>query len=88
MVIYLGNLSVAQIERRLGIEFPQECRDFMNATHQDSASNIQAGKWHCFDLPFNLACGDRETATKIFEWLKPLSGQCKTALEFSIAGGS
>jgi cell wall assembly regulator SMI1 len=50
MSIMLGNQSVSQIEKRLGIEFPEEIREFMNKTHQSEASNIAKGKWHCFDL--------------------------------------
>jgi hypothetical protein len=44
MSVMLGNLSVAEIEKRCGVEFSQEVRDKLNATHQDSASNIESGK--------------------------------------------
>jgi cell wall assembly regulator SMI1 len=80
----LGNLTVKQIEKRLGIEFPEDIRDFMKKTHQEEADNIKPGKWHCFDIPFNLVCGDMETATKIFEALKPQSAKCKEVLRFSV----
>lgn len=80
----LGNLSVSQIENRLGIEFPEEIRKFMTETHQLSASNIENGKWHCFDIPFNIVCGDIATATKIFNSVKEKSNECKEALRFSI----
>ena len=36
----LGNLNVNQIETRLGIEFPEDVREFMKQTHQSEASNI------------------------------------------------
>jgi len=81
----LGNQSVSQIEKRLGIEFPEEVREFMNKTHQSEASNIVKGKWHCFDLPFNLVCGDMETATKIFNSVKDRSNECKEQLQFSLS---
>ena len=84
MNIMLGNLSVSQIEKRLGIEFPEDIREFMKQTHQAEASNIGKGKWHCFDIPFVLVCGDMQTATKIFEGLKPQSNKCKEALQFCI----
>ena len=84
MNIMLGDLSVKQIEERLGIEFPGETRDFMNNSHQSGASKIQPGKWHCFDLPFNMVCGDYDTAKKIYESVKDKSEQCKTSLQFSI----
>ena len=82
----LGNLSTEQIEKRLGIEFPKDIKEFMVKTNQSNAENIKKGKWHCFDLPFNILCGDMETATKIFEGLKPQSDKCKVQLQFSIQG--
>jgi len=82
----LGNLSVCQIEKRLGIEFPLEIKEFMIKTHQPNASNIEKGKWHCFDLPFTLVCGDLEIATKIFNSVKDKSSECKEQLQFSLSG--
>jgi len=84
MNIMLGNLSVKQIEERLGIDFPQDIRDFMKETHQSNASNVAVGKWHCFDIPFCIVCGDVETATKIYTSVKDRSDECKTSLQFSL----
>lgn len=84
MNILLGNQSISQIEERLGIEFPEEIREFMKQTHQSSANNIAKGKWHCFDIPFHLVCGDIETATKIFNSVKDRSNECKENLQISI----
>jgi len=80
----LGNLNVSQIEKRLGIEFPEEIKEFMINNHQSSANNIVNGKWHCFDLPFHMVCGDLETATKIFNSVKDKSSECKESLQISI----
>lgn len=88
MNIMLGNQSVSQIEERLGIEFPEDIREFMRKTHQDSATHIEKGKWHCFDLPFKLVCGDIETATKIFNSVKDRSDECKEQLQFSLSSES
>jgi|GEM_PF-2407600 len=88
MEIRLGNQSVNQIEKRLGIEFPKEIREFMKQTHQDNASDIRKGKWHCFDIPFNLVCGDMETATKIYNSVKDRSSECKEQLQFSLSSGN
>jgi len=77
-----GNQSVSQIEKRLGIDFPDGIREFMNRTHQQEAE----GKWHCFDIPFNIVCGDMETAVKIYESVKDRSDLCQEALQFSIQG--
>lgn len=81
----LGNLSVSQIEKRLGIEFPEEIREFMEETRHQNANDIPTGKWHCFDIPFNIVCGDMETAIKIFESVKHRSDECKKPLQFSLS---
>lgn len=85
MSIMLGNLSISQIEKRIGIEFPEEIREFMRQSHQSEANNIGKGKWHCFDIPFNMVCGDIETATKIFNSVKDRSEECKEVLRISIS---
>lgn len=84
MEIKLGNLSIAQIEKRAGVEFPIELIEFMNLTHQSDANNIKSGKWHCFDIPFMLVCGDMETATKIYSYLKDQSSKFKEVLQIGI----
>ena len=86
MSIMLGNLSVKEIEERLGIEFPDDIKMFMKKTHQPQANNIQKGKWHCFDMPFNLVCGDMETALKIYNSVKNKSEEVKEPLSFSLSG--
>lgn len=83
-MIALGNLTVKQIEERLGIEFPEEIREFMNKNHQPEANNIVKGKWHCFDIPFVLVCGDMEVAAKIYDSVKHKGSECKEKLVFSI----
>jgi hypothetical protein len=83
----LGNLNVKQIEDRLGIEFPKDIREFMNKTNQSRSERIEKGKWHCFDIPFNLVCGDRDVATKIFQSVKEKSSECKEQLQFSLSNG-
>lgn len=85
MSIMLGDLNVLQIENRLGVEFPNEIRELMKNTHQANASNIAKGKWHCFDIPFNIVCGDIEIATKIFNSVKEKAGEVKENLQFSIS---
>ena len=86
MGFILGNQTVEQIEKRIGIEFPEEIRKFMKENHQEEAENIKNGKWHCFDIPFNLVCGDIETATKIFNSVKGRNSEIKEQLQFSIQG--
>jgi hypothetical protein len=80
----LGNLTIEEMEKRSGVKFPDELVEYMKPRHQPKAENIQQGKWHCFDLPFNLVCGDMETATEIFKYLKELSGDFKEKMQISI----
>jgi len=74
----LGNLSIEEIEKRVGFTFPDELKEFMQETHQAKVSiPIAPGKWHCFDIPFVLLCGDRATALKIAEYLKGKHSACR-----------
>ncbi len=86
MNIYLGNLSIEDIERRSGVEFPQELRDYMADRKQESASNVQPGKWHCFDMPFVLVCGDMQTAQDIYKQLRTMASSFKEPLQISLSG--
>lgn len=85
MSIMLGHLTVKEIEKRIGIDFPDDVRNFMNVSNQPETSDIKKGKWHCFDIPFNLVCGDIETAQKIYDSVKNRSRDVKEQLGFSIA---
>lgn len=84
MAIYLGNLTIEQMEKRMGIQFPDDVREFMKKSHQSKAENIAKGKWHCFDIPFTLVCGDRETAIKIYNGLKDQQEDIKEPLQISL----
>lgn len=84
MNIMLGDLTVEQMESRAGVEFPDELKAYMAERYQASASNVQPGKWHCFDLPFFLVCGDMETAQAIYNHLQPLTSQFKEPLQIGV----
>lgn len=84
MNIMLGNMSVNDIEKRIGIEFPEEIREFMQETNQENASKVEKGKWHCYDIPFSIVCGDMEIATKIFNSVKSRGSECKVPLQFCL----
>ena len=86
MSIYLGNLSVDEIEKRSGVEFPAGLKTYMEPRRQQSASDVKRGKWHCFDIPFVLVCGDLETATEIHGHLKAFSSDFKEQLQISLSG--
>jgi hypothetical protein len=89
MQIYLGNLSVAQIEERLGIELTEAERSELIASRQAPVNNtpIAPDAWHCFDLPFMIVCGSREMATKVYGILSPYSSQMKCRLQVVIDDG-
>jgi hypothetical protein len=84
MAFMLGNLNVEEMQRRSGVEFPSELVKYMTPRHQDRAERIEAGKWHCFDLPFVLVCGDIDTAKEVFRHLSPLSAQFAQKMQISV----
>jgi hypothetical protein len=88
MQTFLGNLSLEDMERRTGVSFPQELKDYLAPRRQEKVRNIEPGKWHCFDIPFALHCGDMETATQIYGYLKPLAADFKEQFEICINGNS
>ncbi len=62
MMIYLGNLSVSQLESRTGITLSEADRAFMGANRQENTTPLEIGKWHCYDIPFLIMTHDRQTA--------------------------
>jgi len=84
MGIMLGNLTLKQIEDRTGIKLSAEDRVELNGMRQEKAENIASGKWHCFDLPFMIVCGDKPTAEKMFKILSAYDwSKVKQALQIS-----
>ena len=67
MSIMLGNLSVHQIEERLGIKLNDDDEMVMNKSHQAAVNGtpLEPGCWHCFDIPFMLMTDTIVTATKL-----------------------
>lgn len=84
MGIMLGNLSIDEMQRRAGVYFPSELVDFMRDKRQVDAEKIERGKWHCFDLPFTLVCGDMDTAKEVFRHLSPFSSQFREAMSIAV----
>lgn len=85
MSILLGNLSIQEIESRVGVEFPETAKDYMAPRKQEEAQHIRPGSWHCFDIPFTLLCGDRETAQAVYDHLSPIASQFKEPLQVAIS---
>lgn len=64
MMIFLGNQTVDDMERRLHIKFSEEHRAFLEENRQQKVNDtpLEPGKWHCYDIPFMLMTHDKETA--------------------------
>jgi hypothetical protein len=86
MGIMLGNQSVEQIEKRMGVSFPENIREELlnNRQHSADTSLLDKEEWHCFDIPFTMVCGSMELAQKIFDSMKTLVPEIKEALHLSI----
>lgn len=84
MMIYLGNLSVNQIEKRTGITLSDADRAYMSARRQEEVNDteLEKGKWHCFDIPFMIMTHDKQTADIIREMLMKYDwSTCREALQ-------
>ena len=85
-MIMLGNLTIDQMEARTGITFSEEFKILLKETYQANAEHIAPNKWHCFDIPFTLVCGNMEIAQKIYDYLKHEAKNFKEPLQISING--
>ena len=84
MNFMLGNLTVEEIEARAGVAFNDELKTLLSKTHQAKASNIAEGKWHCFDIPFTLVCGNMSLAQKIYDHLKAETSNFKEPMSIAV----
>ena len=86
MSILLGNLSVEQIEKRMGVTFPEPIREDLISGRQNDAntSKLKSQEWHCFDIPFTMVCGSMEFAKGIFDSMQDQVAEIKTPLKLSI----
>lgn len=85
MNILLGNLTVEEMERRSGVAFPAELKARLGRCHQEHATNINDGEWHCFDMPFLIVCGGMELAQFIYDHLKEMTSSFKEPLQIALA---
>ena len=83
MGIMLGNLTLSQIESRLGITLTEQERELLNPMRQENAQNIAIDKWHCFDIPFMIVCGNKDTACMVRDIFAKYAGDMKTPLQIS-----
>lgn len=85
MNVYLGNLTVEQIQERVGTVFEPEDIERLKKTYSDDATVAGKDVWHCFDIPFAIVCGSRETAENVVGILKNYAGNFtrRVAIEVS-----
>lgn len=84
MAIYLGNLTIEDFQKRLGIEFSPEDLNELKSMRQEDASNIQPGKIHIFDIPFFVRCGDMDTARRLLKILNQFDTSKFPRLEIGV----
>ena len=80
----LGNLSVDQMECRMGIVFPEDLKEVLSKYHQPVATDVKPGFWHCFDIPFTMVCGNTDLAELVRDKLTPLVDKITTPLSVAI----
>lgn len=73
MSIYLGNLTVKELESKHSFALSDEHRAALESMRQNQAENVKSDKFHIFDIPRVIACGSKDTAIKVYEILKQYS---------------
>ena len=68
-MIYLGNLSIDQIERECHVSFSEEDKKWLFEHHQDKAEDIEKDKWHFFDIPRIIIVGSQEFRQELYNRL-------------------
>ena len=64
--VYLGSLSIREIEEMHGFSFTDEEREYLKATQHHKASfNDGETGWHMFDLPPFLALSNGEIGNNV-----------------------
>jgi len=58
-MIVIGNLSLAEMEKRLKITLRDDHRDFLEQASKD-------GRWRCSRYPFIIVCASEEFCEKIW----------------------
>lgn len=58
MNIYLGNLTIKQLEDRCGCKFEEADYKWLKEHRQDNAEIKVKDKFHIFDIPFMIQTGE------------------------------
>ena len=74
--IYLGNLSLTEIEKRYGFEFTEaERRRLHELWHQNAEFEDGESGWHMFDIPQFLVVSDDAEGQEVLEMFKRHEGE-------------
>ena len=85
-MIYLGNLTIQQMEERLGITLSDDERDRLNALREEYCNNVAGNeKIHVYDIPFCIECGNPSARKTVIDILTPYAKKMKTPIQ--IGGG-
>ena len=89
MAIYLGNLTVEQIESDdYGhcFKFTEQEREYLNAHHHKLASfDDRKSGWHMFDMPRRLEVSPDEIGEKVIEIFKGHNSEIHGSIEVAYA---
>lgn len=66
-MIYLGNLSIDQIQREYCVSFSEEDKKWLLKHYQDKAEDIEKDKWHFFDIPRIIIVGSQEFRKELYD---------------------
>lgn len=80
--IMLGNLNTKSIMERLQVTFNDEDIKTLEGMRMDNAT-VTSGKWHGFDIPLAIQCGDKETAQKVIDILTPYAKDFKGTIQIT-----
>lgn len=86
MAIYLGNLSIKEMENRCGIVLTDNERDILENLREDTIANVRGNnKIHIYDIPLLIECGNVEARKTVIDILMQYSSQMTAKL--GVGGG-
>lgn len=85
MAIYLGNLSAEQMAHRLGVKLSPEELERLEAMREQNCNKINGRPvWHCYDIPFVIACGTYDACVAIQNILQPHVAEMRGSVEIML----
>ena len=85
-MIMLGNLTIEQFEKRLGISLTDGEKDTLNDLREMTCDKVDGNnKIHIYDMPFMIVCGNPDARKTVIDMLTPYAGDMKVPLQ--IGGG-